>query len=114
MVGSDHLRNAVSLNSVLVNLARSIGPAIAGLLIASVGLGECFLINAVSFVAVIASLLRMDLTALNPTPPTPRARGQLREGLAYVRRTPELLIPLMMMGVVGCLTYEFQVSLPVM
>jgi MFS family permease len=114
MVGPDHLRNAVSLNSVLVNLARSIGPAIAGLLIAGVGVGECFLINSVSFVAVIASLLRMDLTELNPTPPTPRARGQLREGLAYVRRTPELLIPLMMMGVVGCLTYEFQVSLPVM
>lgn len=114
MVGPDHLRNAVSLNSVLVNVARTVGPAIAGLLIAGVGVGVCFLINAVSFVAVIASLVRMDLSKLNPTPPQPRAKGQLREGLAYVRRTPDLAIPLLMMGLVGCLTYEFQVSLPVM
>jgi MFS family permease len=114
MVGPEHLRNAVSLNSVLVNVARTIGPAVGGLLIAGVGVGVCFLINAVSFVAVIGSLLRMDLSALAPTPPTPRARGQLREGLAYVRHTPELAIPLLMMAVVGCLTYEFQVSLPVM
>ncbi|HEY1523962.1 MAG TPA: MFS transporter [Solirubrobacteraceae bacterium] len=114
MVGPEHLRNAVSLNSVLVNVARTVGPAVAGLLIATVGVGECFLINAASFVAVIGSLARMDLTALNPTPPQPRASGQLREGLAYVRRTPELAVPLVMMGLVGCLTYEFQVSLPVM
>jgi MFS family permease len=114
MVGPDNLRNAVSLNSVLINVARTVGPAVAGLLIAGVGVGVCFLINAGSFVAVIASLARMDLTALNPTPPQPRAGGQLREGLAYVRSTPELAVPLLMMGLVGCLTYEFQVSLPVM
>ena len=114
MVGPENLRNAVSLNSVLVNVARTVGPAVAGLLIAGVGVGVCFLVNAVSFVAVIASLARLDLSTLNPTPPSPRARGQLREGLSYVRRTPELAIPLMMMAVVGCLTYEFQVSLPVM
>src|SRR5437763_11362396 len=114
MVGPDHLRNAVSLNSVLVNVARTAGPAIAGLLIASVGDGVCFLINAGSFVAVIGSLMTMDRTALSPTPPTPRAWGQLREGLRYVRSTPALAIPLLMMAAVGCLTYEFQVSLPVM
>ena len=114
MVGPDHLRNAVSLNSVLVNVARTVGPAVAGVLIASVGDGVCFLINAASFVAVIGSLMTMDRTALNPTPPTPRARGQLREGLRYVRSTPALAIPLLMMAAVGCLTYEFQVSLPVM
>jgi MFS family permease len=114
MVGAENLRNAVSLNSVLVNVARTVGPAVAGLLIASVGVGVCFLINAASFVAVIASLARLDLTALNPTPPEPRAKGQLRQGLSYVRRTPELAVPLVMMGLVGCLTYEFQVSLPVM
>jgi MFS family permease len=114
LVGAENLRNAVSLNSVLVNVARSLGPAVAGLLIASVGVGVCFLINAASFVAVIASLTMMDLSALNPTPPMARAKGQLREGLSYVRRTPDLAIPLLMMGLVGCLTYEFQVSLPVM
>jgi MFS family permease len=114
MVGPEHLRNAVSLNSVLANTARMIGPAVAGILIATVGEGICFLINAASFVAVIASLVTLDLTKLNPTTPTPRARGQLREGLRYVRHTPELAVPLLMMAAVGCLTYEFQVSLPVM
>jgi MFS family permease len=114
MVGSEHLRNAVSLNSVLVNTARVIGPAVAGILIATVGEGICFLLNAASFVAVVASLTRMNHAALNPTEPTPRARGQLREGLRYVRDTPELAVPLLMMAAVGCLTYEFQVSLPVM
>jgi MFS family permease len=114
MVGPEHLRNAVSLNSVLVNVARTIGPAVAGILIATVGDGVCFLVNAVSFVAVVASLSTMDRTALKPTTPTPRAKGQLREGLSYVRRTPGLALPLLMMGAVGCLTYEFQVSLPVM
>jgi MFS family permease len=114
LVGPEHLRNAVSLNSVLVNVARAIGPAVAGLLIASVGDGVCFLANAGSFVAVVSSLVRMDTSALNPTPPTPRARGQLREGFNYIRSTPSLAVPLVMMAAVGCLTYEFQVSLPVM
>jgi MFS family permease len=114
MVGPDHLRNAVSLNSVLVNVARIVGPAVAGILIATVGEGVCFLVNAASFVAVVASLMTMDLTALTPTEPAPRAKGQLREGLRYVRDTPGLAIPLLMMAAVGCLTYEFQVTLPVM
>jgi MFS family permease len=114
LVGTEHLRNAVSLNSVLVNVARTIGPAVAGVLIATVGDGVCFLVNAGSFVAVVASLQTMDRAELSPTAPMPRARGQLREGLRYVRATPQLAVPLIMMGVAGCLTYEFQVSLPVM
>jgi MFS family permease len=114
MVGSEHLRNAVSLNSVMANTARVVGPAIAGIMIATVGLGICFLVNAASFIAVIGSLLAMDRSALNPTPPTPRAKGQLREGFRYVRNTPEIGLPLLMMALAGCLTYEFQVTLPVM
>jgi MFS family permease len=114
LVGPEHLRNAVSLNSVLVNVARTIGPAVAGVLIATVGDGVCFLVNAGSFVAVVASLTTMERATLSPTEPTPRARGQLREGLRYVRSTPQLAVPLLMMGVAGCLTYEFQVTLPVM
>jgi MFS family permease len=114
MVGTEHLRNAVSLNSVLVNAARAVGPAVAGLLIATVGDGVCFLVNAASFVAVVASLLLMDRTQLSPSRPAERAPGQLREGLRYVRGNRRLWIPLAMMGAVGCLTYEFQVSLPVM
>ena len=114
MVGKGSLRNAVSLNSVLVNVARSIGPAVAGILIATVGEGVCFLLNAASFVAVIFSLSTLDRSALRPSPPTGRAPGQVREGLSYVRRTPELAVPLMMMALAGMLAYEFQVSLPVM
>jgi MFS family permease len=112
MVGPTYLRNAVTLNSVLVNVARSIGPAIAGLLIATVGEGVCFLVNAASFVAVVGSLITMDRAELDPVPPAPRAPGQLREGFRYIRSKRELGIPLLMMGAVGCLTYEFQVSLP--
>src|SRR6202035_2132229 len=114
MVGSDHLRNAVSLNSVLVNVARTVGPAIAGLLIATVGEGVCFLVNAASFLAVIASLLTLDLTALHPSPPAGRGPGQLREGLRYIRHNRDLAIALLMMALVGTFAYEFQVTLPVM
>jgi MFS family permease len=114
MVGSENLRNAVSLNSVLVNVARSVGPAAAGVLIATVGEGVCFLVNAGSFVAVVTTLLRMDRSALRPSPPAPRAAGQLRQGLRYVARTPALRTPLLMMALVGTVAYEFQVSLPVM
>ena len=114
LVGPDHLRNAVSLNSTMVNVARVVGPAVGGLTIAAVGSGWCFLFNAVSFIAVITSLTRMDRTALNPVTPTPRARGQLRDGLRYVRHEPGLALPLVMAALVGCLAYEFQVSLPYM
>ncbi|MBV8989939.1 MAG: MFS transporter [Solirubrobacterales bacterium] len=114
MVGSDHLRNAVTLNSVMVNVARIVGPAAAGILIATVGDGVCFLINAGSFAAVVTSLVTMDRSALRPTEPTPRGKGQLREGLRYIRSKRELAVPLLMMGAAGCLAYEFQVSLPVM
>ncbi|HWF25040.1 MAG TPA: MFS transporter [Solirubrobacteraceae bacterium] len=114
LVGPEHLRNAVTLNSVMVNVARSFGPAVAGILIATVGVGVCFLVNAASFVAVVASLTTMDRAALKPTIPSPRESGQLREGFRYVRSQRQLAVPLLMMAAVGCLTYEFQVSLPVM
>lgn len=113
MVGPEHLRNAVTLNSVLVNAARAVGPAVAGVLIATIGVGVCFLINAGTFVAVIFALATMDRSALRPSPPAARERGQLREGFAYVRHTPALVVPLAMMGVIGMLAYEFQVVLPV-
>jgi MFS family permease len=114
LVGPEYLRNAVSLNSTMVNVARVIGPAVAGLMIAGIGEGPCFLINAASFAMVVQSLLRMDLSKLNPVTPAPRGKGQLRAGLSYVRNEPGLAIPLVMMAIVGCLTYEFQVTLPYM
>jgi MFS family permease len=114
MVGKDELRNAITLNSVTVNAARAVGPAIGGVLIATVGIGACFLVNAASFAAVVTSLLIMDKSALRPSPPAPRAKGQLREGLRYASQTPTIAIPLVLMSLVGLLAYEFQVSLPVL
>ncbi len=113
MVGVENLRNAVSLNSTMNNVARAVGPAVAGIIIAAVGEGWCFALNAASFVAVVASLVAMDRTQLTPSVPTARAKGQLREGLRYVARTPALAIPLVMMALVGMLAYEFQVTLPI-
>ena len=114
MVGKDELRNAITLNSVTVNAARAVGPAIGGVLIATAGIGVCFLLNAASFGAVVTSLLIMDRSALRPSPPAGRASGQLREGLRYAARTPMIAIPLAMMSLVGLLAYEFQVTLPVL
>ncbi len=114
MVGPSEVRNAVTLNSVTSNAARAVGPAIAGILIAAVGEGVCFLANAASFVAVVTSLLVMDRSALHPTQPEHRAKRQLREGFAYAAHTTDIAVPLVMMGLVGMLAYEFQVSLPVL
>jgi MFS family permease len=113
MVGQDNLRNAVSLNATMNNVARAVGPAVAGLIIAAVGEGWCFALNAASFIAVVASLVAMDRSTLHPSVPTVRAKGQLREGFRYVARTPGLAIPLVMMALVGMLAYEFQVTLPI-
>ena len=103
-----------SLNSTMVNAARAVGPAVAGIIIAVAGEGVCFFINAVSFVAVVYSLVAMDKGTLRPSVPVTRAKGQLREGLRYIAHEPRLAIPLLMMGLVGTLAYEFQVSLPVL
>jgi len=112
LVGRDKLTSAVSLNSVLVNLARVLGPAAAGALIVTVGLGPCFLANAGTYLAVIAALILMRVAELHTVAPQGRRTGQLREGLRYIRSTPALLTPLVMMGVVGMFAYEFQVILP--
>jgi MFS family permease len=114
MVGRDSLRTAVSLNSTMVNLARVVGPAIGGVRIATTGVGVCFLINAASFVVVVWTLVRLDRSAITPSPPLVRGKGQLREGLRYVARTPELGIPLLMMALAGVFAFEFQVTLPVL
>src|SRR5215213_701770 len=112
MVGKDELVNAVSLNSTEINLARVVGPAIAGILIASVGLAACFLINGLSFLAVLAVLMAMRVEELRPTPIGPRVPGQLRQGLHYVRASPIIRTILVMMAIIGTFTYEFSVSLP--
>jgi MFS family permease len=112
MVGPDNLSNAVTLYSILFNLARIIGPAIAAALIAFVGLGPCFIINGISYVAVLIMLAMMRASELNIIPPAPYAKGQLQEGFKYVVSTPALSATLLMMGIIGMLTLEFSVSLP--
>jgi MFS family permease len=114
MVGVEQLTNAVTLNSVMVNVARAIGPAVAGVLIATIGSGWCFFINAVSFGFVLLSLKALRRDELILTPRAKRVRGQVREGFRYVGRTPLLRDALIMMAVIGCLTYEFQTTLPLM
>lgn len=114
MVGRDKVANAVTLNAVMVNVARAIGPAVAGILIATVGSGWCFLINAGSFAGVLTALVAMRKDELVLAPTAPHLKGQMLEGFRYVAHRPALRNSLIMMGIVGCLTYEFQVSLPLM
>jgi len=110
LVGPSLLPNAVSLNSATFNIARVLGPAIAGLMIASVGTSLVFLINAGSFVAVIACLLLMRDDDLFVGKPVTRAKGQVREGLRYVLRRPELVAITALVGVVGTLGFNFQIT----
>jgi MFS family permease len=114
LVGPERTVNAVALNSVIVHSARIVGPAAAGGVIALLGVGPCFLFNAISFGAMIVALWGMNPRELDSPKLAPRRRGDLRSGLAYVRRTPALLIPLAMMALVGTLSYNFQILLPLL
>jgi MFS family permease len=114
LVGPEQVTNAVSLNSATFNMARIVGPAVAGLLIERVGTGPVFLINAVSFIAVITSLLMMRDSEMYLGARQPRRRGQLRAGLTYVRRRPDLYLPIVLVGVVGTLGLNFQMTLALM
>lgn len=112
MVGPDDVSNAVTLNSVVVNLARAIGPAVAGVVIATVGVGECFIANSLSYGAVVVAMFLIRQSELHPSSRSVRAKGQLREGFAYVWRTPVLRLTLLMLAIIGTLTYEFSTTLP--
>jgi MFS family permease len=114
MVGPGRVVNAVALNSVVVHTARILGPAAAGVIIALVGVATCFALNALTFVVMVVALRRMDPSALRTPAPVPRQPGQLRSGLAYVARTPALRIPLAMMALVGTVSFNFQVLLPLL
>jgi MFS family permease len=112
MVGPDHLRNAITLYSILVNLARIIGPTLAAALIAVLGLAPCFIINGLSYGMVVIMLAMMRSSELLITPPLPHAKGQIQEGLQYIISTPNIGFTLLIMAIVGTFTYEFHVSLP--
>ncbi|WP_405018858.1 MFS transporter [Kitasatospora sp. NBC_00070] len=107
MVPAKDLANAVSLNAANFQTARLIGPAVAGLLIAAVGSGWAFAVNAVSFAAVIGGLLAMRTGELRPTERVARQGGQLREGLRYVKERPELLWPMVLAGFIGTFGFNF-------
>jgi MFS family permease len=114
MVPPSSLPNAVGLNSASFNAARLIGPGVAGLLIALVGPGWIFIINAVSFGATIFSLTLMRESELTPMPHAKRAKGQLREGFSYVRHRSDIVAILVVVGVVGALGLNFQLTSAVM
>lgn len=114
MVGPDRVVNAVSLNSVIVQSARIVGPAIAGVTIAAFGVVPCFAVNALTFAAMILALWGMDAERLHAPPAAPRGPGAIRAGLRYVLSTPELMAPLALMALVGTLGFNFQVILPLL
>ncbi|MFE0101713.1 MFS transporter [Streptomyces sp. NPDC059009] len=109
MVGPDQVRNAVSLNSANFQSARLIGPAVASALTAAVGPGWAFLANGLSFLAPLTGLMLMRTKELHHTPRTPRGKGQLREGLQYVRRHPELIWPIVLVGFIGTFGFNFPI-----
>jgi MFS family permease len=115
LVGGEALARAIGINSTVVSAARMIGPAGAGAIIAVLGVGACFLINAASFLGPLCGLLAMDVSQLNrPDVRAARTRRAVRAGLSYVRGRRDLLVPLLMMAIVGTLAFEFQVTIPLM
>ncbi|WP_308300981.1 MULTISPECIES: MFS transporter [unclassified Crossiella] len=113
MVGKDQVTNAVALNSMNFNLARITGPAIAGVLITLIGTGWVFLLNAATFVTVILGLFLMNPAQLHRSPPVPRAKGQLREGLRYVRGRKDLVVLMVLVFFVSTFGLNFSTTLAV-
>ncbi len=114
MVGRDDLPNAVSLNTVVMNASRVVGPAIGGVVIVLFGLGTCFFVNAASYVAVLIGLSMMRSRELHPTEHVSRAKGQIRDGFRYVWRTPSLRNTLLAIAIIGIFAYNFTVTLAVL
>ncbi|NNJ10353.1 MFS transporter [Chloroflexales bacterium ZM16-3] len=113
LVGREDRPNAVALNSIVFNGSRIIGPALAGLLIGPLGIAAMLYLNAASFLAVLLGLLRMDVSQIVQGPRRPaRVFSELREGLAYTWRTPEILLVMILIGAIGTFGYNFSVTLP--
>jgi MFS family permease len=113
MVPREHLSNAVALNSASFNAGRLIGPGIAGLVIAAFGTGVALLINGLSFFFVLASLLAMRVDLLSPAPRS-SGKGQIRQGLAYVRSRPDIMLIMFLVFVLGTFGMNFQVTTALM
>ncbi len=112
MVASEDLPNAVTVYTAMVNLSRIAGPALAGVLVVTVGYGWCFTVDAVSYVTVLAALAMMRTSELRRLEIAPRGRGQIRAGLRYIASVPELWVPFGMLLIVGTLSYNFSVLFP--
>jgi MFS family permease len=112
LVPEEHVQNAVSLNSAVMTSSRIFGPALAGLLITTVGYGWAFLADGLSYLAVLAGLWMIDSSTVRRSPLVARGKGQVREGLRYVRQVPVLWISLIVMTIVGTLTFNFGVVFP--
>jgi MFS family permease len=114
MVGSEGMANAIALNSATFNLARIVGPAVAGLVIAAVGTPVAFLVNAASYGAVLVGLKLMRESELRPVARAPKARGQFRETFSYVRARPDLWLTLVLVFFVATFGMNFQVTTALM
>lgn len=114
MVGPELLTNAVTLNNINFNVARVFGPALAGVTIRQFGISPCFFLNGITYGTVVIALLMIRTNELHIQPRQPRAKRQVRDGLRHVWRTPQLQVPVLMMFVVGTLTYETAVTLPLL
>lgn len=114
MVPTEDLSNAVSLNSAVMTGSRVVGPAAAGALVLWVGYGWPFIVDAVSYVAVLIGLFMMHPSELNRSAPTVKAKGQVREGLRYIRSVPELFVPIAMMAIIGTFAFNFSVTVPLL
>jgi MFS family permease len=106
------LPNALALNSSMVNLSRIFGPALAGIVLETLGNGACFLLNALSFVAVIGSLLMMRLPKYIKKDHTKNVFGELREGMAYIKRTPSIAFVLVMLALISLMVLPFSTLIP--
>ena len=111
LVGPEDLPNAVSLNSATFNSARIVGPALAGVAISGVGTGWVFVANALSYVAVVAGLMMIRTDELWHAERQPRAKGQMREGIDYVRARPQIYVPMLLVFMVGTFGLNFQITL---
>jgi MFS family permease len=114
LVPPEELTNAISLNNAVFTAARIVGPSIAGILIATVGIGWCFMVNAASFVAVIVVLVMMKTDEIRASVPLARAKGQLRAGIRYAWNEPLVRLAILMTFVIGTLTFNYQVVLPLL
>lgn len=114
MVGKDDLMNAIALNSSIFNAARAIGPAIAGILIGTLGTAACFLVNGLSYLAVIWGLVLMTFESIpSGEPRTYRMLQDISEALRYIRNTPAILITILLVAVVSIFGANFTVLVPV-